>query len=450
MKKFTFCFFLLISVMANATNYFTAGTTWLKEVIPDEPWSANALVKVWLEPSSSEDFPDRLEMFYETINKENSKKFIAYIKADGEKVYFSIPTDPDTWYLMYDFGLQPGEGCRIWQFYNIFNKNGVWDLKSAFVKCAEISEPERFGGWETMTLEMYRDESCEGNFSTAYWLKNLSSYAGVENSLYNDSMVGGGVNLLEVSNNGEIIWRSPKYHGIAEYYLTDGITWTMVYHGDEPEIVNWFGKYYLSKNDEADYFNLYKANSENDIFIVYIKPEGDKVYFSTFTDPDTWYLMYDFGLQPGEGCTIYYFYNRKGNSDIWEIGTTYFKCREITNPEKFNGWETMEMDDYLNHPDEEASGFSSWLKGLGSIYGFSFNNDSTVWVGRSQQVIEVSKGDIVIWKLPAYAGLSDVSESGKNEIKDNRIYDLNGRILNSENLTPGIYIKNGKKFVVKK
>ena len=35
------------------------------------------------------------------------------------------------------------------------------------------------------------------------------------------------------------------------------------------------------------------------------------------------------------------------------------------------------------------------------------------------------------------------------EKADNSVYDLNGRKMNEDNLKPGLYIKNGKKVVIK-
>ena len=43
-------------------------------------------------------------------------------------------------------------------------------------------------------------------------------------------------------------------------------------------------------------------------------------------------------------------------------------------------------------------------------------------------------------------GISQVSQNDK---LTSRIYDLNGRVVNENALKPGIYIKNGKKFVIK-
>ena len=42
-----------------------------------------------------------------------------------------------------------------------------------------------------------------------------------------------------------------------------------------------------------------------------------------------------------------------------------------------------------------------------------------------------------------------VKEFRQTENKDNSVYDMNGRKMNESNLKPGLYIKNGKKFIIK-
>ena len=46
------------------------------------------------------------------------------------------------------------------------------------------------------------------------------------------------------------------------------------------------------------------------------------------------------------------------------------------------------------------------------------------------------------------AGVNGVE--AKDEMGDSRVYDLSGRLVVSKGLTPGIYIRNGKKIVVSK
>ena len=60
-----------------------------------------------------------------TPDKEE-KTFIAFLRVEDNKVYFT-PDDTDiNWYLMYDFSLEPGEECIIYKYYN--QSGQVWPV----------------------------------------------------------------------------------------------------------------------------------------------------------------------------------------------------------------------------------------------------------------------------------------------------------------------------------
>jgi hypothetical protein len=49
----------------------------------------------------------------------------------------------------------------------------------------------------------------------------------------------------------------------------------------------------------------------------------------------------------------------------------------------------------------------------------------------------------------AEEAVSGIMMAHNKDITNNAIYDLNGRRVSAKSLSPGIYIRDGKKFVVK-
>ena len=57
-----------------------------------------------------------------------------------------------------------------------------------------------------------------------------------------------------------------------------------------------------------------------------------------------------------------------------------------------------------------------------------------------------NKSNIVYWELPGYSAI----ESVKAELDVNApVYNIMGQKMNANNLPAGVYIQNGKKFVIK-
>lgn len=60
-------------------------------------------------------------------------------------------------------------------------------------------------------------------------------------------------------------------------------------------------------------------------------------------------------------------------------------------------------------------------------------------------------GPMPIYRHPTFRKVSEsgIGRIGTEQTRDSRIFDLQGRQVNPDRLTPGIYIRNGRKFIVR-
>lgn len=140
----------------------------------------------------------------------NEKKEIAYIKTDGDKVYYHpLWEENPEWYLMYDFGLGIDEGCDV---FDLVTYKVDLSKHSSYVWCKEITE-NVIGGrtWQVMEMgercvNMLGEEGeCE---NTGRWLRGLGSDKTFTWPNNFDPMDGGSFQLIEASLNGEIIYQN--------------------------------------------------------------------------------------------------------------------------------------------------------------------------------------------------------------------------------------------------
>ena len=75
-----------------------------------------------------------------------------------------------------------------------------------------------------------------------------------------------------------------------------------------------------------------------------------------------------------------------------------------------------------------------------NVYDYTYINEDG---GNSAKTIKIN---VIGEDESATTGIKDFR---MKENTDNSVYDLNGRKMNEDNLKPGLYIKNGKKVVIK-
>lgn len=198
------CIFL--PFMTKAEMYFEVGTKWVSEYIststPDCPKSE---VSITMEQTNNPD-PELALGFYGNSSYYDNTLF-AYVKVEGERVYVRSITDNDVqWYLIYDFGLQPGAGNY---FYMPLENQFTGNVVKRYLRCNSISKTEEFGDWDVMAMEEFEDESCEQSYGEGYWIKGLSSERGVLDNMYFDAS-GVLASLIAVYHNDKVIFKPLK------------------------------------------------------------------------------------------------------------------------------------------------------------------------------------------------------------------------------------------------
>ena len=188
----------------SASVYFQKGMVWEMRMTttayPDYPdWIVTAQIE------NDTLYNDEPAMVLSWQNDDNDETGSMLIKVDGEKVYF-MPVDKEIfeWYLFYDFGLAPGEGCYVYRPGQIYADGNPY---RTYIKCTGIKENDpAFDGWDTMSLMEYSSEECDDIFpQEGIWIKGLASENGVlENNRF--GMDGGGSTLLRAILNGEVIY----------------------------------------------------------------------------------------------------------------------------------------------------------------------------------------------------------------------------------------------------
>ncbi len=158
----------------------------------------------------------------------------------------------------------------------------------------------------------------------------------------------------------------------------------------------------LGSKEFGDYTGLLlvgtSENATEDILLeVYLRTEGDKVYFLFDEDTNDWRLAYDFGLQPGEECEVYEIESVKFPGLARK---TVMRCVERTVDPKYNDYPCMimessgpEVDEFSQDPELRET---TWLVGVGDWRGVVVTNQVYLDSDGGSLLEKVTNGDEVI------------------------------------------------------
>ena len=339
MKKLLLLSLAFTSLLPNASayeNYIREGTTWVVQSSTDITPAGNFSNAYEYKINGSENIGG-----YEALKVISTidDLFVAYLRTEGDRVYFSLDGTPDSWRLAYDFGLQPGEECDIYLF-------GHDDQNPHKVICEGIYESPDNPGLELMTMRPEYDV-VEG-----IWIKGLGSYTGLSDWT---GYVGYGEMMLEAWSGDKMIYLQP-----ALMYFDSETSWTtLIDPSDKKSTVTqrlWI--------DNDGLMRLYtRTGNDKESLLCNLKVEGQQVYFSTVENPDEWLLCYDFNMRPGDKREFYSLANIKDGLSKVEC-----ECREIhLYPENVRYSEMVLVS--TQNPEIEYR----WLRGLCSLDGFTYN-----------------------------------------------------------------------------
>ena len=193
-------------------------------------------------------------------------------------------------------------------------------------------------------------------------------------------------------------------------------------------------------HDCLDVYRWDMANPAEKVLSTRVRCEVNKVYYQLTPDTDEWVLLYDFGLQPGEECTVGLLTTFSDKSH--EVIYCDLRCVERTTSEEYGGVSCLVLDELKENPDgsEVSRGIGVWLDGIGGVRGFGANAYFRA-SGVSGELLRVSNGDEELCCLNGYTAID-------TSVCDDAFtiyYDLQG--CPSDASRPGIYIaRKGNSF----
>ncbi len=340
MKKLLLLSLAFTSLLPNASayeNYIREGTTWMVQSSTDVTPGLNLSNAYEYKINGTENIGG-----YEALKVISTidDLFVAYLRTEGDRVYFSLDGTPDSWRLAYDFGLQPGDECDIYLF-------GLDDKRSHKVICEGIYESPDNPGLELMSMRLEHYEVAEG-----IWIKGLGSYWGLTDWT---GLVGYGETMLQAWNGDKMIYLQP-----ALMYFDSETSWTtLIDPSDKKSTVT--QRLWIDNDGRMRLFTRPAQGEES--LLCNLKVEGQQVYFSTVENPDEWLLCYDFNMRPGEKREFYSLADL--NDGLRKVEC---ECREIRlYPENVRYSEMVLVN--TQNPEIEYR----WLRGLCSLEGFTYN-----------------------------------------------------------------------------
>ena len=248
-----------------------------------------------------------------------------------------------------------------------------------------------------------------------------------------------------------LIFAIIPFMGHSEVYFKEGmkwVNWIVGSHGPDTEIS--YQTFFIKGTShiaEEEVLNMY-MNSDYELeekFIAYIRVENQKVFFKQDNSEDSqWFLMYDFGLETGDEFITF--------SPVlplsWYEEGKYMVLDGYKSPEDASGWELMYLTMYMDNGSGEYKEYAegSWIKNLCSTAGVVYNVYG--YDGFGSGLVAVYDHDELIYSSPGFTSVQDVTSDIK---MTDEIYNLQGVRMGCDvnALSPGIYIINGKKVVVR-
>lgn len=228
--SFVLALFTVLSMSAEYVNYFQNGMEWICSIsymkYPASggiPELDSYISKYYLAPGTGDYSSGELVLF-----EENNTGTIALaaIECEDEKIFFR-KSGMDGKYLMYDFGLQPGDEKEF------FVIPGFNDAPVSFTaKCVDVEE--KTVGDRTFPIIRFANSytgSTENDVIEEYWISGLGSFRGVARNI--TGLLPGAASslLIKAKLNGEIIFDS-GISGVSaninnesrevRFYLPDG------------------------------------------------------------------------------------------------------------------------------------------------------------------------------------------------------------------------------------
>ncbi|MBD5397049.1 T9SS type A sorting domain-containing protein [bacterium] len=321
-----------ITALAQQEDFFTEGKTW-SVIEMGWPYLLDSGYTVRESENMRVDGEvDTLGFVWKRIVHDNGNPLL--YRQDGQKIYGF--NEFDSIYLHFDFGLQKGDTVLT---YNYLPDYYVVDsvFETTF---GQEARRRKCLAMQSLTFERVKD----------IWVEGIGSLSA--GMLYNHSrMSGGRPSLLCVEENGSNLYRNPEYntcrvpaHLSYDYSVqkwsvlcreVNDIRHTELLYFKENGRKKWIQAYCTTREDFSDEkpYGLYYQ----DILQVYFKENEN----------DTAELLYDFGLEKGEGALC-------AGDALWVADSVYYM--EINNSKR----RCLRMI-------SESGETDIWVEGIGSL-----------------------------------------------------------------------------------
>ncbi len=231
----------------------------------------------------------------------------------------------------------------------------------------------------------------------------------------------------------------PAFGGDYVNYICPGTTWEVEIYipAYPPQPAQKYIETYSvkdtvinNKNCLAVMSNL-DETSHNSLYI-----DSDKVFILS-SNSNEWELLYDFALSDGEKCEV----SVKGYDFLTNIiykSNGYFSVYPNISYMKV-------YDQYSEETPLDDDHIITWIPGIGSIYGL-FQNAGVDLIGDyGSKLLKVENDGKTLYTAEGY---TNSKESVPTSLTiDAPIFNIMGQRIEKPN--KGIYIRNGKKFVIK-
>lgn len=443
---------MLLAAMAGSqaradevVNYFgVEGTTWVVETIststPEGLVSFGSLVM-----ENPQKMQGRECMQISSVGDTENHP-VGYIATEGEKVYF-LDVNGEDWRLMYDFGLQPGESALIYGAATQYTM-GAADAYVYEARCVSVETLED-SGLEMMHMDIYSTDEDSGDYpmiEDEVWIRGIGSIHGpYDNDIF--AWDGVGSLLIKAESEGKVLYsREPFIPETVNYFGVEGVNWMVA------------KKAGVGSSDTADILNISMKSPHNvggrDCMMIGIQgeeeyipvgeiaTEGEKVYFYDGMQKE-WLLMYDFSLQPGDGCIIYgtngLMLTNHSDHPRYMVECLFIEDIADTELEMM----TLNIWPYdINGGLEDVTYEVQWIRGLGSTV-CPYDNDTPFRKGDDYYVREITLNGEILYSNYAAGVLTPAASE-----EDSAIYDILGRRVTLP-VSGNIYIRDGKKILWK-
>ena len=366
-----------------------------------------------------------------------AKRFGVIYESFNGLVYFNYANDepysPNDWLCLYDFT------PRNWKVGDMICTN-IGGIMEQYEEVEKVSSVTLQNGEEVPSIEIYYTSIIYGiGYSNEPFLSPREAYNSYSGKSY----------PINFYRNGELLWGEEISQTDKPYLIADGLQWAKCcyyYTGDYTTVAYELrGDTILDgKSYKKEWSTHWEDLSHMELTGYFMREDAGKVYRKEGHSDE--YLWFDYEANIGD--TIFYDYSFVkvvGHSD------TTIVCNGVSRT--YRGVDVQVGYVYDSGTDYEYHLIPGYIEtfyedlGLFTI-GDIVSDPSFLTEGSVTELLYVKQGDTMLYQQEE--GVLWKDNTGINTPKSeqtNVYYDLQGRKV--VNPTRGIYIKNGKKVLVK-